>query len=226
MLSQNDILAQIQAADKGDDIAVERKRKSPSSTETFFNGSKNPDNFFAGKNVTNGLIPNRQGASARMGGLAQDILATRPSTEDVNAQVQNNENANSEFDSNSQETTNNQAASNEEVESINNTTNNTATNSVVTDTTSAATQDVEVQAALEHSRKIRESIFGASKEIQNEAKLIKSSSKSAAAKVLWWDRTGWCLFLKKLSSSRFRVSGNQEVLSLELSKVRFFFDGM
>ncbi len=176
VLSQNDILAQIQAADStSDDIAVERKRKSPSSTETFFNGSKNPDNFFAGKNVTNGLIPNRQGTSARVGGLAQDIFTTRSSVSQAVTQEESPESANSEFDSRTQETTNNQEVAKQTTES-------SANNNEVNNPTSANSQDPEVQAALEHSRKIRESIFGASKEIQNEAKLIKSSTKTSATK--------------------------------------------
>ena len=46
------------------------------------------------------------------------------------------------------------------------------------------------------------------------------------AKVLWWDRTGWCLFLKKLSVGRFRVSGNRNLVELSLGNTRYFFDGM
>jgi len=44
------------------------------------------------------------------------------------------------------------------------------------------------------------------------------------AKVLWWDRTGWCLLLKKLSSGRFRVSESKKLYQLE--KQRMFFDGL
>lgn len=46
------------------------------------------------------------------------------------------------------------------------------------------------------------------------------------AKVLWWDRTGWCLLLKKLSTGRFRVSGKKDVKELEINHVRLFFDGI
>jgi transposase len=46
------------------------------------------------------------------------------------------------------------------------------------------------------------------------------------AKVLWWDRTGWCLLLKRLSAGRFRVSSRGEVKQLELGNVRIFFDGL
>ena len=44
------------------------------------------------------------------------------------------------------------------------------------------------------------------------------------AKVLWWDRTGWCLLLKKLSSGRYRVSGNEQLRPL--GNQRLFFDGL
>jgi transposase len=46
------------------------------------------------------------------------------------------------------------------------------------------------------------------------------------AKVLWWDRTGWCLLLKRLSGSRFRVSDGKLVRELEVGKMRVFFDGL
>jgi len=46
------------------------------------------------------------------------------------------------------------------------------------------------------------------------------------AKVLWWDRTAWCLMLKKLSSGKFRVSGRKDVRELEISQIRMFFDGI
>lgn len=46
------------------------------------------------------------------------------------------------------------------------------------------------------------------------------------AKVLWWDRTGWCLLLKRLSTGRFRVSGKQDLRELEINNIRLFFDGI
>ena len=46
------------------------------------------------------------------------------------------------------------------------------------------------------------------------------------AKVLWWDRTGWCLLLKRLSAGRFRVSGRTEIKELQISNARIFFDGL
>lgn len=46
------------------------------------------------------------------------------------------------------------------------------------------------------------------------------------AKVLWWDRTGWCLLLKKLSSGRFRVSGQNALRKLEINGIQMFFDGI
>jgi transposase len=81
---------------------------------------------------------------------------------------------------------------------------------------------------------LRKSYLGLCKILEQDLKRESKSGEGFVfvnrnkrlAKVLWWDRTGWCLFLKKLSASRFRVSGNQEIISLELSKVRFFFDGM
>lgn len=44
------------------------------------------------------------------------------------------------------------------------------------------------------------------------------------AKGLWWDRTGWCLFIKKLSTGRFRVSGREDLR--ELSNLQRFLDGL
>lgn len=46
------------------------------------------------------------------------------------------------------------------------------------------------------------------------------------AKVLWWDRTGWCLMLKKLSASKFRTSGKDDLRELENCNLRMFFDGL
>lgn len=46
------------------------------------------------------------------------------------------------------------------------------------------------------------------------------------AKILWWDRTGWCLLLKRLSSGRYRVSGRGDLKELQYFRVRKFFDGL
>lgn len=46
------------------------------------------------------------------------------------------------------------------------------------------------------------------------------------AKVLFWDRTGWCLLLKRLSTGRFRVSNRREIKELEIGNQRVFFDGL
>lgn len=46
------------------------------------------------------------------------------------------------------------------------------------------------------------------------------------AKVLWWDRTGWCLLLKKLSSGRYRIGENGLLKELEKIHERRFFDGL
>ena len=81
---------------------------------------------------------------------------------------------------------------------------------------------------------LRKSYLGLCKIVEHDLKREARSGEGFVfvnrdkrlAKVLWWDRTGWCLFLKKLSGSRYRVSGNKEVLSIELEKVRFFFDGL
>lgn len=45
-------------------------------------------------------------------------------------------------------------------------------------------------------------------------------------KVLWWDRTGWCLLTKRLSASKYRVSGSKCLTKLEINKKRYFFDGL
>lgn len=52
------------------------------------------------------------------------------------------------------------------------------------------------------------------------------NSRRTLAKVLFWDRTGWCLLLKKLSAGKFRVSGKEELRVLELGRARVFFDGL
>ena len=46
------------------------------------------------------------------------------------------------------------------------------------------------------------------------------------AKLLWWDRTGWCLLLKRLSASKYRVSGREELLELRIGDIQLFFDGL
>ena len=58
-----------------------------------------------------------------------------------------------------------------------------------------------------------------------EAYVFINRSKTLA-KMLWWDRTGWCLLLKKLSSGRFRVSGRKDIKQLEISHIQLFFDGI
>lgn len=52
------------------------------------------------------------------------------------------------------------------------------------------------------------------------------NGRRTLAKVLWWDRTGWCLLLKKLSAGRYRVSGKSELRVLEIGRGRLFFDGL
>lgn len=46
------------------------------------------------------------------------------------------------------------------------------------------------------------------------------------AKVLWWDRTGWCLLCKRLERGSYRVSGGEEVRILSVGKIKLFFDGI
>ena len=50
--------------------------------------------------------------------------------------------------------------------------------------------------------------------------------RKTLAKLLWWDRTGWCLLLKRLSAGRYRVADNSQLLELENMRVRAFFDGL
>lgn len=52
------------------------------------------------------------------------------------------------------------------------------------------------------------------------------NSRRTLAKMLWWDRTGWCLLLKRLSAGKFRVSGSNDVKELRLGTRRMFFDGL
>lgn len=46
------------------------------------------------------------------------------------------------------------------------------------------------------------------------------------AKVLWWDRTGWCLLLKRLSAGKFRISAREDLHELQTERMRMFFDGL
>lgn len=46
------------------------------------------------------------------------------------------------------------------------------------------------------------------------------------AKVLWWDRTGWCLLAKKLSRGRYRVGDDMNLRELNQEKLIRFFDGL
>ena len=50
--------------------------------------------------------------------------------------------------------------------------------------------------------------------------------RKTLAKLLWWDRTGWCLLLKRLSAGRYRVADNSQLFELENMRVRAFFDGL
>ena len=64
------------------------------------------------------------------------------------------------------------------------------------------------------------------KDAQSGDGFIFVNRDKTLAKVLFWDRTGWCLLLKKLSSGRFRVSGKKTVKILEINHIRLFFDGL
>ena len=64
------------------------------------------------------------------------------------------------------------------------------------------------------------------REAQSGDGFIFINRNRTLAKVLWWDRTGWCLLLKRLSASRFRVSGKTEVKELQVGNARIFFDGL
>lgn len=46
------------------------------------------------------------------------------------------------------------------------------------------------------------------------------------AKVLFWDRTGWCLLLKRLSTGRYRINGKSELKEMQIGSRRVFFDGL
>ena len=61
---------------------------------------------------------------------------------------------------------------------------------------------------------------------QSEDAFVFINRSKTLAKVLWWDRTGWCLFLKKLSNGKYRVSDSGALKELEIKGVRLFFDGL
>lgn len=67
-------------------------------------------------------------------------------------------------------------------------------------------------------------------ELSRQAKsgdgFIFVNRRKTLAKVVWWDRTGWCLLLKRLSTGRYRVSGKPDVRELEKACAQMFFDGL
>ena len=63
-------------------------------------------------------------------------------------------------------------------------------------------------------------------EVKSGDGFIFVNKQKNLAKLLWWDRTGWCLLLKRLSGSKFRTKDNSELLELENFRVRTFFDGL
>ena len=65
-----------------------------------------------------------------------------------------------------------------------------------------------------------------SRNAQSGDAFIFVNRSKTLAKVIWWDRTGWCLLLKRLSAGRFRVSGRAETKELQLGNARVFFDGL
>jgi transposase len=65
-----------------------------------------------------------------------------------------------------------------------------------------------------------------SKESLSGDGFIFINRQKTLAKVLWWDRTGWCLLLKKLSTGRFRIREEGVLKELEKIQVRRFFDGL
>jgi len=65
-----------------------------------------------------------------------------------------------------------------------------------------------------------------SRSAQSGDAFVFVNRRRTLAKVLWWDRTGWCLLLKRLSAGRYRVSGKAELKDLQLGRARVFFDGL
>ena len=81
---------------------------------------------------------------------------------------------------------------------------------------------------------LRKSYHGLSvlveRELSRQAKsgdgFIFVNRRRTLAKAIWWDRTGWCLLLKRLSNGRYRVSGKSDVRELEKAVAQMFFDGL
>ena len=77
---------------------------------------------------------------------------------------------------------------------------------------------------------LRKSYLGLCKLVEQElgrdaksgAGYVFTNRSKNLAKILWWDRTGWCLFLKKLSVGRYRVSGQEMIRELKLDSRRYF----
>ena len=61
---------------------------------------------------------------------------------------------------------------------------------------------------------------------QNGDAYVFINRNKTLAKVLFWDRTGWCLLLKRLSVGKYRVSDKNQLLELKIGTARVFFDGL
>lgn len=81
---------------------------------------------------------------------------------------------------------------------------------------------------------LRKSYIGLSFLIEHE---LKREAKSGVgyifinggkrlAKLLWWDRTGWVLYQKRLQVGNYRISGKKEIRELGKREIRLFFDGI
>lgn len=63
-------------------------------------------------------------------------------------------------------------------------------------------------------------------DVKSGAGFVFVNRRKTLAKVLWWDRTGWCLLVKRLSVGRYRISERAEVSELKYLIARSFFDGL
>ena len=82
---------------------------------------------------------------------------------------------------------------------------------------------------------MRNSINGLSAKVQNEMKLnpfgrylfIFSGKKRDSIKILYWDKTGYCLWQKRLEVDKFIWSKNREAEAFEISheQLQWLLDG-
>ena len=88
--------------------------------------------------------------------------------------------------------------------------------------------------AYNHPVDMRKSFRGLLGEVGSEIKMNPLSKivfmffnkRKNYLKLLFWDRTGYCLICKKLEGGSFNLPSEESVQSLDLEKINLIFDGI